>query len=123
MDHRVQQILTWLERNPRAPLRVQPLAAWVGLSPSRLSHLFRAQTHTSVRDYLHQQRLHAAAHALRHSHERISTIAFQAGFNDASNFTHAFKKRYGMSPREYRRGGAAEEPASPAIGLTEPTKE
>ena len=36
------------------------------------------------------------------THERISQIAYSVGFGDVSNFNHAFKRRFHMSPRQYR---------------------
>ena len=45
-----------------------------------------------------------------HAQRSISEILFQWGFNDSASFSRAFRERYGMSPREYRKtpdlGGA-----------------
>ena len=38
---------------------------------------------------------------------RVTDIAYAVGFKDASHFTRAFKSRYGVSPREYRRDHSA----------------
>ena len=45
-----------------------------------------------------------AAMLIVQSHERISQIAYSVGFGDVSNFNHSFKRRFGMSPRQYRAG-------------------
>jgi AraC-like DNA-binding protein len=102
MDPRIRTIRHLLDGNLQEIPRVPALAAAVGLSPSRLEHLFRDETKTTIRDYVKQRRLRLAARMLRRSHERISTIAFAVGFNDVSNFNHAFKRAFGRSPREYR---------------------
>ena len=34
---------------------------------------------------------------------QIGDIAFRYGFSDAARFSHAFRRRYGVSPSEYRR--------------------
>lgn len=106
MDRRVRAVIGVLERDLRSVPRITDLAASVGLSPSRLEHLFRADTHTTIRDYVMHQRLRMAARMLRQSHERVSSIAFAVGFNDASNFNHAFKRLFGKAPLEYRRRAA-----------------
>ena len=40
----------------------------------------------------------------QHDHLKISDIAGQSGFNDISHFNHCFRRRFGASPTEYRRG-------------------
>jgi AraC-like DNA-binding protein len=47
-------------------------------------------------------RLRNAATRLILDAERILNIAFDSGFGDVSNFNHAFRTEFGMSPREYR---------------------
>ena len=107
MDSRVRSVMQRLGRDLRSVPRVAELAASVGLSPSRLEHLFRMNTNTTIREYVTHQRLRSAARMLRQSHERVSTIAFAVGFNDASNFNHAFKRMFGKAPLAYRRAAAA----------------
>ena len=40
----------------------------------------------------------------RHAHQPISAIAYDSGFGDLSHFNHAFRRRYGATPSEVRRG-------------------
>jgi AraC-like DNA-binding protein len=37
-------------------------------------------------------------------HRRIADIAYAVGFNDLSNFNHAFRQHFGRTPSEVRRG-------------------
>lgn len=102
MDRRVRSIVAWLDIEWREPVRVTELARQVGLGASRLEHLFKVHAKTSIRDFVRERRLLEAAERLAASEERISVISFGVGFGDVSNFNHAFKKRFGVSPREYR---------------------
>jgi len=81
---------------------MEQLADSVGLSSSRLAHLFRNEIGMSIQSYLVERRLVMAAMLIVQSDERISQIAYSVGFRDVSNFNHAFKRRFTMSPREYR---------------------
>ena len=102
MDRRVRQVLEILRAEWRRAWRIEDLAEQVGLRPSRLAHLFRANAQTTIRDYVRERRLVAAAERIASTCERISVISYDVGFQDVSNFNHAFKKRFGMSPRQYR---------------------
>ena len=91
-----------LDQQYRNPPSVEELAGSIGLSTSRLAHLFREDVGMSIQSYIVDRRLLAAAMLIIQSDERISQIAYRVGFNDVSNFNHSFKRRFSMSPREYR---------------------
>lgn len=91
-----------LDQQYRDPPSVEQLAAGVALSRSRLSHLFRTEVGMSIQSYVVERRLVMAAMLIVQSDERISQIAYSVGFRDVSNFNHSFKRRFAMSPREYR---------------------
>ena len=102
MDRRITKVRTVLEEQYRDPPSIDQLADGVGLSSSRLAHLFRRDMGMSIQSYVIERRLQMAAMLVVQSHEQISQIAYSVGFGDVSNFNHAFKRRFGMSPREYR---------------------
>lgn len=91
-----------LDQHYKDPPSIDVLASGVGLSASRLAHLFRDEIGTSIQSYVVERRLLMAAMLIIQSDERISQIAYRVGFGDVSNFNHAFKRRFAMSPREYR---------------------
>jgi AraC family transcriptional regulator len=63
----------------------------------------RAYLGESLGAYIVRQRLETAVSLLRFSDESISDIAFKVGYENPSSFNKAFKKRYGISPAEYRK--------------------
>ena len=73
-----------------------------------LCRLFRQELNTTPHKYLANLRLETAANMLRQGDGRsITEIARMCGYSDPLYFSRVFKKRYGVSPREY--GKAAEE--------------
>ena len=103
MDRRIRRVATVLEQQYRDPPSIEQLADEVGLSASRLAHLFREEVGRSIQSYILERRLIMAAMLIVQTHERISQIAYSVGFGDVSNFNHAFKRRFEMSPRQYRK--------------------
>jgi AraC-like DNA-binding protein len=80
------------------------VAAALGVSARYLSDIFGANE-LSVGHYIWERRLQKCRAALADHRQRgrsISSIAFGWGFNDMSHFSRLFKRRFGMSPREYR---------------------
>lgn len=102
MDRRIRRVRSVLDEQYRDPPPLDQLASVVGLSGSRLAHLFRDDVGMSIRAYIVDRRLAMAAMLIVQTDERISQIAYSVGFGDVSNFNHSFKQRYGMSPTKYR---------------------
>ena len=76
------------------------------MSPYHFLRTFREVVGVTPYQYVLRTRLHRAAVRLRRSSAPISTIAFDAGFNDLSTFNRRFRRLMGSSPRAYRaRGG------------------
>lgn len=79
----------------------------------------------SIRAFIRDRRLGQAAELLAGTDERIAQIAYSVGFRDASNFNHAFKRTFGVSPKAYRLGarGGERRPCDAAHTAPESTNE
>jgi AraC-like DNA-binding protein len=87
-------------------LSLDQLASQHGLSPRYLRALFAAED-TSFSDTLLLQRLTEAHRCLTAPEKAgltITDIAYAVGFNDLSYFNRAFKRRFGLTPRDVRQG-------------------
>jgi AraC family transcriptional regulator of arabinose operon len=102
MDYRVRQSQELIAKQLSRPPRVDALASSMGLSPSRLRHLFRNETGMSIRAFIKDSRLRRAANLLSETYLRVSEICYAVGFQDLSNFSRAFHSKYGVGPRAYR---------------------
>lgn len=83
-------------------LSVADMAKFCGWSSSHFMRWFKKMTGDSFTSYVNDRRLAEAAEALRQTDDKILTISQDAGFMNLSNFNRQFKKRYGVTPREYR---------------------
>ena len=69
-----------------------------------LCRLFRQELSTTPHKYLTELRLQSAASALRAGNASIIEVARLSGYHDPLYFSRMFKKKYGVSPREYAKG-------------------
>lgn len=86
---------------PNTEFNVDAIAAEMGLSRSAFYKKVKGQTGFAPIDLIKEFRLSHALELLQTTNLSITEIAFRSGFADASYFGKCFRKRYGLSPREY----------------------
>ena len=102
MDHRVRRAVDYLAVHLKEPFDLGSLARHAGLSPSRLSHLFRQALRTSPQRFLEHQRMEHAANLLRLTNLAIGEVASEVGYSDPFYFSNRFRRHSGRNPRAYR---------------------
>lgn len=80
----------------------EELARRVSISTSKLTKGFSSMFGTSVHAYIIDQRLEKAASLLLESNLNVSQVAVLVGYSKPSNFAAAFKKKYGVIPKNYK---------------------
>ncbi len=105
-----------LIRDGDGGLRLDELARRAGLSPERLSRLFKQQTGVALVDFRNRQRIEGFLR-LYGTGQRLKMLeaALQAGFGSYAQFHRTFKRVIGCSPVDYRR---RREPPAPPPGVT-----
>ncbi len=99
----IKKIIGEIEKNISEPsFKVDDLCIAIGYSKSQLYRKLKGLTGKSTKEFIRMIRLKRAAQLLQQKDLRISEITFQTGFTDLQNFRDAFKKQYGMSPKQYR---------------------
>ncbi|MEI9403051.1 AraC family transcriptional regulator [Mesorhizobium argentiipisi] len=99
---RVAEAVRLIELNAERPLSLNELADSTATSPFHFLRIFRHVAGMTPYQFLLRTRLHRAAVRLRSSDATISTIAFDAGFNDLSAFNRRFRREMGEAPGAYR---------------------
>ena len=106
MDHRVREVIRFMNDNLHRRLSVHDLSGSVCLSPSHLGQLFKEQTGTSVARYLRELRLLRAKELLETTFLSVKQIAANVGIGSVSHFATDFKKAYGSKPSEHVSRGS-----------------
>ncbi len=104
----VCRVVSWLQTNFQRPVRLEDIASFVGLSPSRLSHIFKEATESTIIEYLVMIRCDYAAIQLLKTGDSVEQISKRAGFENAIYFRRMFKRIKGYSPLEFRRTADSE---------------
>ncbi|SDY31732.1 AraC family transcriptional regulator [Lysobacter sp. yr284] len=86
-------------------ITLDELAGLGGLSTHQLLIAFRQAFGLTPIQYVLAQRLRRVCLRLRESGDDIATIAVESGFSSHSHLSAVFKKRYGLTPNEFRRQG------------------
>ena len=101
-SRRVAKVKEYISAHFAEELRLEELAALVGMTPSAFSRFFKQHTTRTLSDYIIDIRLGNAARMLVDTSRSISEISYACGFNNLSNFNRIFKARRGYTPRDFR---------------------
>jgi len=83
-------------------LTLAALAQTGGVHRVHLARAFRWHYGCTVGEYIRQRRVEFACHRLTGPDDRLSVIAFDAGFADQSHLTNTFRRLVGMTPGAFR---------------------
>jgi AraC family transcriptional regulator, L-rhamnose operon regulatory protein RhaS len=101
---RVRRALEWLEQQLyQSEVRLDSVAANVGLSPAGLRARFKAETGYTLREYLIHHRIQEARRRLAETQDDITSIAHELGFSSSQYFATVFRRETGTAPGEYRQ--------------------
>lgn len=98
----VRQVKDHVRALYMTPLRVERIAAQIGLDRRYLSRIFKQRVGMTVQEYIVNVRLEESRAYLSEG-RTVEETATLCGYEDAGNFSKMFKKRYGLSPKQWQR--------------------
>ncbi len=84
-------------------IQLKEVAAVANLSVEAFCKYFKTRTRKTYFSFLNELRIQLACKLLFESDEAVTTIAYQAGFNNLSHFNRTFRDLTGTTPTVYRR--------------------
>lgn len=99
---KIHDVILYILNNPESDLRQKTLSDTLKINSTYLSTMFTAQTDIRFIDYITNIKLTRAAWLLDNTKMKITEIAGRLDYKDIGYFSRQFKKKYSLTPSEYR---------------------
>lgn len=99
---RMRELRDFLSRPEADPLSLDDIARRAGINANTLQRHFRMVFGTTVFDHLRDSRLHRARQALERDGVTVAHAAVIAGYRSPANFSTAYRRRFGLMPKQSR---------------------
>lgn len=94
----IGQTVQWIRDNAAEPMRIEDLAARAGLSVSAFHRAFHTVTGSSPLQFQKQLRLQTARQLLTSTNSTVVQVAFDVGYESATQFNREYRRLFGSSP-------------------------
>lgn len=99
----MRKMTGFIQKNYCEPISLAQIARAGECCKSKCSSLFKSHLSQSPGQYLIAYRLNKSIDLLLGTSQSITEIAFASGFGGSSYYCEAFRRHYGLSPKEYRK--------------------
>jgi YesN/AraC family two-component response regulator len=99
----IRHAIDFMNKNLNLKLSLNQISKEAGYSPTYFTTLFRKETNYSPLSYFSHLKIVKACEFLDYTRIKVKEISFTLGYTDPYYFTKDFKKKMGMSPRQYRK--------------------
>lgn len=98
----IKKVTAYLTDNFSKDISLDEMAELAGFSPYYFLRRFKRETGLTPHQFLISARMSAAKYNLSNTNMTVSEIAYACGFEDESAFCYSFRKREGITPKEFR---------------------
>lgn len=99
---RLQRLVALLDSGEADDWTLEHIARDAGVNATTLQRQFRVLKGMTLFEYQRSRRLNQARRALEGEGASVAEAAWQAGYSSPANFATAFKRQFGISPRQVR---------------------
>ena len=97
----IEETLKYIDEHLTDDLSLEKLAGLNSLSPVHFHNIFKKTMEKTLRKYVEEKRIKKSISLILTTDMTLTEIAFLCGFSSQSYFSYAFKKKMGLTPREY----------------------
>lgn len=101
-DKKILNAQTFIEKNYQNPITVEEIAEQSNMSKRNFIRRFKKATQNTPLEYIQRVKIEAAKKGLEKGSQKISTLIYDVGYNDAKTFRNVFKRYTGLTPQKYR---------------------
>ncbi|RUT31988.1 response regulator [Paenibacillus zeisoli] len=98
----IDDAIEYIREHYNEELSLERVASVVYLNPAYFSQLFKLKTGQGYKDYVISLRLEQAKKLLLNPKLRLAEIAERIGYQDMRHFTQVFRRKFGLTPTEFR---------------------
>ena len=106
---RICQVFDWVTANYSSTITLSDAAKLAGMNESAFSRFFAQRTRKTFSAFVQEMRLQKAAQLLVENELSVTSICYECGYNNISNFNRQFLNYYNLNPLAYRRTFLKEE--------------
>ena len=101
-SRRIAKVFSYINVHYKESMRLDDVAALVGMTPPAFSRFFKRNTNLNLSDYITKVRLGMMCRMLVDTTMSVAEISYECGFNNISNLNRIFKTQKGMTPKSFR---------------------
>lgn len=101
--HNIKIVLDYIQENYQNTLTIKELAGLLHFSEPYFMRFFKKHTGMTCVDYINDYRMAKAVELLQNKSLSVMEVSLLVGMHNISYFNRIFKKKYQMTPREYRK--------------------
>ncbi len=101
-DYTIQDVLIYIDEHSHENINIEELAHMCNMSYSYFAKFFHKQYGQSCKQYIEFIRLSKVENLLLFTEMDLSSIAAETGFSDCSHLIRCFKRRYLITPKQFR---------------------
>lgn len=102
-ERAIDVALHYIKEHYYEDLTLEKMASVVFLNPAYFSQLFKQKTGQGYKEYVTSLRLEQAQQLLLNPKLKLAEISERVGYQDMRHFTQMFRKRFQLTPTEYRQ--------------------